>query len=198
MKPIAVSGVISNQLLEIRIQTTVEGLGSYYLKLIKNMSHENIEITTDFISSLKVECNLSDSHKKNLIILLSKLSTFHKNRCFKEISRNDLLLFLDSFRKPESVDPNHKWIGTYNLYRVLLVRFFKWWYYPDIEHEKRQKPLVIQNIPQLKRKEQSIYKPSDLWTEEDHLIFLKYCPNTRDRCYHAVSRDSSCRVKNHI
>jgi hypothetical protein len=25
------------------------------------------------------------------------------------------------------------------------------------------------------------------------LIFLKYCPNVRDRCYHAVSRDLSCR-----
>jgi hypothetical protein len=45
----------------------------------------------------------------------------------------------------------------------------------------------------LKRKEQSIYKPTDLWTLEDDLLFLKYCPNKRDRCYHAISRDTSCR-----
>ena len=45
----------------------------------------------------------------------------------------------------------------------------------------------------LKRREQSIYKPTDLWTVEDDLLFLKYCPNKRDRCYHAISRDTSCR-----
>jgi hypothetical protein len=64
----------------------------------------------------------------------------------------------------------------------------------QIEQDKRQKPTVIQNIPQLKRKEQSTYKPSDFWTEQDHLVFLKYCPNLRDRCYYTIARDSSCRV----
>ena len=45
----------------------------------------------------------------------------------------------------------------------------------------------------MKRKEVSIYKPTDLWTQEDDLLFLKYCPSKRDRCYHVVSRDLSCR-----
>jgi integrase len=58
---------------------------------------------------------------------------------------------------------------------------------------KRSKPQAIENIPTLKRKEQSIYKPTDLWTQEDDLLFLKYCPSKRDRCYHAISRDLSCR-----
>ena len=87
----------------------------------------------------------------------------------------------------------HKWIGTYNLYRIELMRFFKWLYYPYIESDKRPKPEVIQNIPQLKRKEKSIYKPTDLWTSEDDSLFLRYCPNTRDKCYHAISRDSAAR-----
>jgi integrase/recombinase XerD len=84
-----------------------------------------------------------------------------------------LLSFLDSYRKTESVDPLHKWIGTY------------------IEYKQRSKPAVIQNIHQLKRKEKSIYKPTDLWTAQDHSLFLKYCPNPR--CYHAMSRDSAAR-----
>ena len=73
------------------------------------------------------------------------------------------------------------------------MRFFKWLYNPDIEPDKRPKPAVIENIPQLKRKEKSIYKPSDLWTQQDDLLFLKFCPSKRDKCYHAISRDSSCR-----
>ena len=33
----------------------------------------------------------------------------------------------------------------------------------------------------------------NLWTLEDDSLFLKYCPNARDRCYHAMSRDSAAR-----
>jgi hypothetical protein len=33
----------------------------------------------------------------------------------------------------------------------------------------------------------------DLWSPEDDSLFLKYCPNPRDRCYHAMSRDSAAR-----
>ncbi|MFL6435791.1 MAG: hypothetical protein ACJ71O_18920 [Nitrososphaeraceae archaeon] len=57
----------------------------------------------------------------------------------------------------------------------------------------RPRPEVVDNIPQLKRKEQSIYKPTDLWTVQDDLLFLKYCPSKRIKCYHAMSRDSGCR-----
>jgi integrase len=79
------------------------------------------------------------------------------------------------------------------LYRTHILRFFKWLYYPDIQPDKRPKPNVIKNIPKLKRKEQSIYKPTDLWTQEDDLLFLRYCPSKRMRCYHAMSRDTGCR-----
>jgi integrase/recombinase XerD len=45
---------------------------------------------------------------------------------------------------------------------MLLVTFFRWFYYQDIEPSKRPKPKVVENIAQLKRKEHSIYKPTDL------------------------------------
>lgn len=51
----------------------------------------------------------------------------------------------------------------------------------------------MQGIKQLSRKESSTYKPSDIWTSEDHALFLKYCPEKRDRCYHAMANDTSCR-----
>ena len=143
---------------------------------------------------MKSEINPSDHYRNDVIILLCNLSTFFKNaKLFKEITREDFLSFLDSYRKPESIDPLHKWIGTYNIYRMHLMRFFKWLYFPDIEQKKRPKPLFIENIPQLKRKEKSIYKPTDLWAADDDSLFLKYCPSPRDRCYHAMSRDSAAR-----
>jgi hypothetical protein len=48
-------------------------------------------------------------------------------------------------------------------------------------------------ILQLKRKEISCYKPSDLWSQEDDLLFLKWVTNKRDRCYHTMARDLSAR-----
>lgn len=48
-------------------------------------------------------------------------------------------------------------------------------------------------VPQLKRKEVSCYKPSDLWTQEDDVLFLKWVTNKRDRCYHTMARDLSAR-----
>jgi integrase/recombinase XerD len=116
------------------------------------------------------------------------------------MTRDDIVAFLDSYRKPESVDPMHRWIGTYNLLVVHLIRFFQWLYYsqnnPGLDKDARkkaEKPKVIQNIGQLRRKEVSIYKPTDLWTVEDDILFFRYCPSKRMKCYHAMARDTSCR-----
>jgi hypothetical protein len=51
----------------------------------------------------------------------------------------------------------------------------------------------MKNIRMLKRMEHSTVKPTDLWTAEDDVLFLKYCPNKRDKAYHTIARDSSCR-----
>ena len=47
---------------------------------------------------------------------------------------------------------------------------------------------------QLKRKEQSIYKPTDLWTVWFYILFLEILPFLKEyKCYHAMSRDTGCR-----
>jgi hypothetical protein len=181
-------------LFERKIGEVTTGLRPEYSRLLYNIPFQNALSIADYILSMKTEVNLSDNYRQDVIKLLCKISKYHDNKkSFKDISRDGIVSFLESFRKPEASDPLHKWIGTYNIYRMHLLRFFKWLYYPDIEPSKRPKPSVIENIPQLKRKEQSIYKPTDLWTAEDDLLFLKFCPSKRMKCYHMVSRDLSCR-----
>jgi integrase len=181
-------------LAEQRFTTITEGLRKRYHNLFFKMLRENAIPIADFITNMNTEINLSLNHKVSFIEVLSALSHFNGNKkAFREMNRENILSFLDSVRKPEITDPQHKWVGTYNLYRVLIVKFFKWLYYPDMHPAKRQKPSFVENIPKLKRKERSIYKPSDLWTGEHDLLFLKYCPSKRMKCYHAVSRDLSCR-----
>ncbi len=112
---------------------------------------------------------------------------------FNETTRENVISFLNSYRRPEAVDPLHKWIGTYNQYRMHLFRYIKWLYSPNVGYKKRPIPEIIQNIPQQKRRELSTYKPSDMWTPQDDLLFLKYCPSKREKCFHTISRDLSCR-----
>jgi integrase/recombinase XerD len=184
-------------LLERKVDIVTSGLPSEYCKLLYRIAENDALTICYYIASMKTEVNLSDNYRASLVKVLSKFSTFCSNKgnkqSFKELRREDIVAFLDSFRRTEAIDPLHTWIGTYNLYRIHLMRFFKWLYYPDIEPDKRPKPEVVNNIPRLRRKEQSIYKPSDLWTAEDDLLFLKYCPSKRIKCYHMVSRDLSCR-----
>lgn len=182
-----------NPLFDRKIENATRGISSACKRILQSISRKNASIITDYIASMRTEINPSDHYKKNVIKLLSKFSQSNNDKPFQQITRQEVIAFLDTLRKPETVDPLHKWIGTYNLYRIYFLRFFKWLYYPDVEPNKRIKPTVVDNIPQLKRKEQSIYKPSDLWSQEDDLLFLRYCPSKRMKCYHAMSRDTGCR-----
>jgi integrase len=174
------------------IDNATRDLIPYYQKLLASQSPDNIQIICDYIAALHEEINPSLSYRKDQLALLCHFAQISK-KVFRDITRPDIIQYLDSIRRTEEADPLHKWVGTYNLRRTYLHRFFKWLYYPEIEPKKRPTPEVMKDIPRLKRKEQSIYKPTDLWTQDDDLLFLKYCPNTRDRCYHTISRDLSAR-----
>jgi len=51
----------------------------------------------------------------------------------------------------------------------------------------------MQGIKRLSRKETLRYKSCDIWDAREHAIFLKYCPDKRDRYYHAMAIDMSAR-----
>jgi hypothetical protein len=146
------TAVVEDSLFDIKIEMDTAGLIPYYSRrLLKEVTKENALTIAKYILAMKTEINLSDHYRQDVIYLLSKLSICcnnsnnnNNNKSFKQISRQDILSFLDNYRKPESADPLHKWIGTYNIYRIHFVRFFKWLYYPDIEPNKRPKPQVIE------------------------------------------------------
>lgn len=187
---------LSDALLEQKISRAIEGLPfECYNCLAKRVTNKkNIVSICDYIASMKAEVNPAISYRKSVIVLLTRILEFFNNSIkFKDLTRENVLSFLDSFRKSEESDPLHKWIGTYNIFRMHLMRFFRWLHYPDVENRKRPKPPVVENIPKLKRKEKSIYKPTDLWTQEEEALFLKYCPSARDRFAKSISRDTAAR-----
>jgi integrase len=200
------SGVPSNELLERKIVLATEcfsgKLPELVLKDRNRLSKENSMIVCEYITAMKREINPRYNYVRSTIQFLSELSrTVGLYKKFIDMTRDDLLSYLDKGRKPENEDPLHKWIGSYNIRCIILFRFFKWLCYPNITNSKKRselssqenKPECIMGIPQFRRKEISCYKPSDLWTQDDDLLFLKWVTNKRDRCYHTMARDLSAR-----
>jgi hypothetical protein len=196
----------SNEDLELQRKITIatEGFSSSkFCELIlrdrKRISKENALTISNYIIAMQHELNPKPNTIRAAIQFLAELSKAVgiDKKQFKDMTRDDILLYLDSNRKLESEDPMHRWIGSYNVRRMTIFKFFKWLQYPDVGSSKKRnelselegKPECIIGIPKLKRREISCYTPSDLWTQEDDLLFLKWVTNKRDRCYHTMARD---------
>jgi integrase len=186
--------------LDRKIDLVTDGIQPFYKKILKDkLSKKNASTVCDYIISNKRESNVGIYSVKLKIQTLVNFSEFiGTNKSLSkesaEVTKDDVHMFLERYRNDERADPLHKWIGTYNLKLVILLQFFKWLYDPDNPDPKSKKaPSIIAGIKRYRRKEESIYTPEDLWTEEDDLLFLKYVSSVRDRCYHMVSRDTACR-----
>jgi hypothetical protein len=161
------SPVDDNIQLQKKIDSATEGFATdrfceLALRDRNRISEENASTICDYIIAMKREINPRLSYKKYTIEILSALSrAVGIEKKFIDMTRDDVLFYLDKCRKPENEDPLHKWIGSYNLRLMALSRFFKWLYYPDIENPKRRselsvlekKPDCMIGIKQLKRKE---------------------------------------------
>jgi integrase len=130
---------------------------------------------------VKIEVNSATNYRRDIIEAITRFAAYNmsgknKDKKFKDMTRDDVISFLESFRKSETVDPLHKWIGTYNTYQVHLVRFFRWLYAPDIEPSKRPKPTAVANVPKLKRREA---RPHEILGLKIGDISFKTVPNGR-------------------
>jgi hypothetical protein len=114
---------VSNQLRELYLQ----------------QSKENTITICDYIISLVNESNPVPHYKQTQIQVLCYLSRScydekekRQRRLFSEMTRDNVMAYLNKLRQSESKDSLYRWIGTYNLRRTNLIRFFKWLYYPNI------------------------------------------------------------------
>jgi hypothetical protein len=120
-----------------RIEKIATELSSVYTGNLLYAAGANAFTIIDYITAMKIETNYTIHYGNDTIGVLCRFSKYHKNKPFKDITRNDIIEFLDSIRKTEIEDPLHKWVGSYNVYRMYLFRFFKWLYSPDLEPSKQ-------------------------------------------------------------
>jgi hypothetical protein len=181
--------------LEEKIILLTQNLMPFYRRMLKDndkISRENANTICDYLIANRRENNVGVHIIKLKIQTLVNFSQYIGTGKLlssdsDDITKHDVQMFLDRYRKDERVDPLHKWIGSYNLKLIVLLQFFKWLYDPDNpEPRSRKAPGIVASIKRYKRKEDSIYTAEDLWSEDDDLLFLKYVNNARDRCYHTI------------
>jgi integrase len=185
--------------LERKINSITNGLSKpYFNKILKELLKKNLEnanIICDYIIAEQTEINIKDSTKEGKIKILVWLSNhFQNKKSYRNMIKEDILEYLNTLRKSPVEDPTQKWIGSYNGRQMILNKFFKWLYHTnEPDHKERETPACMQGVKKLSRKNNTSYKPDDIWESRDHTIFLKYCPLKRDRCYHAMAIDMSAR-----
>jgi len=184
--------------LNVKIdQITLSASKPYFnkcLKLLAKTHPVNAQTICDYIIAEQTEINIKQSTAEGKIKVLVWLSNFHLTKQFREMDKSDILEFLNSLRKSDIEDPTRKWIGTYNGRQMVLNKFFRWLYNPkEPEQNKRATPSCMLGVKKLPSKTKTPYKHTDMWYTKEHAIFLKYCPDKRDRCYHAMATDMSAR-----
>lgn len=179
------------------IDQITAGLSKPYFRKIliklKERHKENAEIICRHILTEQAEFNIKNSTKEGKIKVLVWLSNFFDDKKrFQDITKEDILSYLNSLRKPQ--EQGNGWINSYNNRQMIFLKFFKWLYNQDEPNlMKRITPACMTGVKRLSKKEKTSYRPSDIWDERDMAVFLKYCPNKRDRCYYSMAFDMSAR-----
>jgi len=189
--------LVKDEIIIEKILSISKNQKHYVEKMLNTLlekTEDNVIIIYDYIIAEQNEINLKESTKEGKIKVLVGLIKFLNYKNLNNISKTDILSYLNKFRKNEEIDPTHRWIGTWNNRHMILLKFFRWLNDPNNPDIKNRKmPECMNGVKRLTRKEISRYKPSDLWTFRECEVFLKHCPSKRDRAFLSMVLDTSCR-----
>lgn len=76
--------------------------------LLNRISKKNCQIIIDYVLAMQTEVSPRDEYRINVIVKLKRFAEVNEPKTFREITRQDVVNFLDSYRKPETVNPLHK------------------------------------------------------------------------------------------
>ena len=69
--------------------------------------------------AMETEINPSKNYEQSIVSCLRALAKQTK-KSFENITKEDIVIFLNSFKKSEPLNPLHQSVGTYNLYRLYI------------------------------------------------------------------------------
>jgi hypothetical protein len=125
-----------------------------------------------------------------------------KNKTFYDVKDSKTIVaFLDTRRKSKEVDPEQKWITTWNDYLWRLKMFYRWLYNLKIREDNSRNYYDISiwktpnfvKINKKKTKRLSPYNESEIWDREELLSIVKYEPHKRNKAILTLLWDFNAR-----
>jgi len=166
------------------------------LNKVKALPEHQSKLYLDFKDWLEDE---EDNSERNCINYLKVLLLFSDDIGYEknltDVTKKDVLAFLDKRKKSLEIDPEKKWIVTWNHYLNRLIGFYRWLHNCNrtIDREDWITPEPVCSIKRKKNKRISSYSPNDVWSVDELLTVVKYCSNNRDKTLLTLSWDMAAR-----
>jgi len=160
---------------------------------LENPSHSKSFL--DFYEWLIDEEDSSIRNATNYLTVLRLFSVDNASENLDDITKEDVLKFLDKRRKSSDDDPDKKWMRTWNDYFSRLIGFYKWLTNRDsnTDREDWHTPEPIKSIKKKKSKRKTSYSPNDVWTEDELLLAVKYSGDIRTKLVLTLAWDMAAR-----
>jgi integrase/recombinase XerD len=152
----------------------------------------NKKIVIEFYNYMVTNDKLKRTQRNNLKSILNFVRWLGKKSLNEVKSEQIILNFLNTKRKSTDIDPDQKWITTYNDYVIRLKHFFRWMYNKGKREEDWSTP-EFAKLKKKKAKRISSYSESEIWDKEELLSIIKYEPNIRNKAILTLLWDMDAR-----
>jgi integrase/recombinase XerD len=180
--------------MPMKLQTTLS-----HLESLPNIS--NKKLLVEFHEYLR-GVDTSENYQSQMLKQLVSYAEFLGETSFYAVNRKEqLTVFLDTKAKRVEVDPDKKWITTYNDYLWRIKYLFRWLHNYKIVKERGEEPLSVSDwktpsfaiIKKKKTKRLSPYLESELWEKDELLSIVKYEKQIRNRAVLTLLWDFNAR-----
>jgi integrase/recombinase XerD len=152
------------------------------VKRIESLSYDNNKkLIHRFVDYMK-STDISEKYQKDNLFVIILYARYLGDRELSAVDKKqDIIEFLDTRRKDTTVDPDQKWIRTWNDYLQRIKYFMRWLHNdPSLPMSDWQTPSFAQ-IKKKKTNRVSPYAESELWERDDLLAVVKYESRKRNK-----------------
>src|SRR5919106_860521 len=179
------------------------------MKLSTTLSHittvpnsNNSKVISEFYHYMKSIGTSENYQNQNLKAIIVYAKFLGPDITFNDIQkREQIVTFLDTKIKSNDIDPDKRWITTWNDYLWRIKYFLRWFHNHKLLQDRGEESLLpsdwttpsFATIKKRKTKRLSPYLETELWERDELLSIIKYEPYKRNKAALALLWDLDAR-----
>jgi integrase/recombinase XerD len=195
--------------MEVLNTSLVYKLSTLVNKIYSLPNKQNVSIIMDFHNYMQ-ENGSSENHKVNTLKVVMEYAKYlGSDCCLLDIDKpRQIISFLNTKIKDVSIDPDKRWITTWNHYLNRMKLFFRWMYnvyklsYKNDNHDDyyanygTSEDWVTPDFIKIKQKKTNRISPyieTELWERDEILTIIKYEKFVRNKAIISLMWDLDAR-----